>query len=94
VFSDAHWRIFEVSGSSGIVSGPARLLKLDGTQIVLDATAPGTILVRTRYSSGWALAESGACLAPGPGAWTTVIARRAGVLHMQLGLVGRSSDSC
>jgi hypothetical protein len=94
VFSDAHWRIFAVTGSSGIVSGPARLANLHGTEIVLNVTAPGSILLRTRYSPDWALVEQGACLAPAPGGWTTVVARQAGVLHMQLGLVGRSSGSC
>jgi hypothetical protein len=94
VFSNAHWRIFAVTGSSGIVSGPARLTRQQGTEIVLNVSAPGSILLRTRYSPDWAPAETTACLAPAAGGWTTVVARQAGVLHLQLGLVGRSSGSC
>jgi len=48
---DAHWRVFAVSGSTGIVDGPGRLLHLDARGITLAASSPGRLTVRVRASS-------------------------------------------
>jgi hypothetical protein len=53
VWSDAHWRVFAVEGSPGIVSGPARLVSMRGDRIVLDVTAPGAVLVRVAGGTHW-----------------------------------------
>jgi hypothetical protein len=66
----AHWRVFAVAGSTGIVEGPARLTGLDGGQIGLDATASGTVVLRVRYSPGWTVTSGSACVYQGPGKWT------------------------
>jgi hypothetical protein len=60
-WSDAHWRVFAVDGSPGIVSGPARLVRMQGGHLVLDATAPGPVLVRVAGGAHWG------CVRPVPG---------------------------
>ena len=48
VWHDAHWRVFSVAGATGIVSGPARPVLIDGGNVKLDMTGPGDALVRVR----------------------------------------------
>jgi len=63
VWSSAHWQVFEVSGSSGIVSGPARLGSMSGSRLTLVVTGPGTVVVRTRGGAHWSVVSGPACLA-------------------------------
>lgn len=65
VWSDPHWQVFEVVGSTGIVSGPARLVAQDVDTIELQATAPGEVLLRQHWMDYWAI-EGPACVEPSP----------------------------
>lgn len=94
VWRDPHWRVFEVEGSPGIVDGPARLLRLDGDQAVLHVFAPGSVHVRLRYSSRWAVVAGHACLYPAADGWTTVQAVGEGDVRIQLRLLGADHDGC
>ena len=67
MWSSTHWRIFEVEGSPGIVSGPARLDTMSGSRLALVATGPGTVVVRTRGGAHWNVVGGPACVAPSPG---------------------------
>jgi hypothetical protein len=91
---DAHWRVFEVTGAPGIVQGPGRLVSLDSNEIVLDATAPGTITVRVRYSPRWALVQGQACVHEDSGGWTAIDTNQRARIGLQLQLVSRPAGSC
>jgi hypothetical protein len=90
---DAHWQVFEVVGAPGIVDGPARLVKMDGGQVLLNVRAPGRIAVKVRYDSRWTIAESRGCLQRA-GEWTSVDAAQTGPLRLELRLVRPDRDSC
>jgi hypothetical protein len=92
VWRNAHWRVFAVDGSSGIVDGPARLISLEGTSMVLDAASAGTILVRVRYNAGWTVSSGAACVEDNSGRWTTVKAEDAGLVQLKLH-VGQDPDT-
>jgi hypothetical protein len=94
VWSDAHWRVFEVLGSPGIVEGPAHLVSLNGDHLVLDATGPGSILVRVHYSADWSVVGGAGCVARGPGGWTTVDAARVGQIRLELRLMASPQGTC
>jgi hypothetical protein len=68
IWHSAHWRLFEVSGSTGIVPAPARLVSMDGDRIVVATPVAGPVLVRVRYNSNWVLPGGAGCLTPAPGA--------------------------
>ena len=93
VWEDSHWQVFEVVGSAGIVDGPAQLVSLDGDHVVLDATAPGPVLVRVRYSPRWSVMTGDVCVSPA-GNWTEVDVGTPGEVRLQLRLVGASRGSC
>jgi hypothetical protein len=86
VYRDAHWRVFEVAGAPGIVSGPARLVSSAGGELSLQVTGPGTVVVRERYVDAWHVARGRAVLGRGSGGWLAVHAARAGRVQLQVGL--------
>ena len=77
VWHDDHWQLWRVVDAEPLVEGPARLVELGPTAVVLDVTAPEPVLVRVRYSSHWSLDVPG-CVEPSPDGWTTVQRRAAG----------------
>jgi hypothetical protein len=94
VWHDAHWWVFEVSGSTGIVDGPARLVSVDGGNVLLDATKPGSVLLRVRYNSRWTLVQGQGCLYGTPKGWTNVVVDRAGEFHLSLERVPAARGTC
>ncbi|MCU1450262.1 MAG: hypothetical protein JWP02_2432 [Acidimicrobiales bacterium] len=82
-----HWRVFAVFGSRGLVDGPARLVRLDGSHVDLEVASPGTVVVRVRYDRHWALAVGDGCIRPTPDGWTEVQGARPGPLQLTLRLV-------
>jgi len=94
VWHDAHWRVFEVAGAPGIVSGPAVPLVIDGGNVKLDVTAPGDVVVRVHYNSNWSVVTGTACLSQDPQGWLLAHATAAGPLQLQLKLVGANPGSC
>ena len=94
VWHDRHWRVYEVMGASGIVDAPGRLIHLDGGQVDLQAEAPGTIVVRVRYSPNWTLVEGSGCVHPATNGWTAIDATQSGPLRLELRLLGDTGTSC
>ncbi len=94
VWKSAHWRLYSVAGSQGIVSGPAQLLRASDGQVVVAAEAPGPILIRIRYSSDWVLAAGAGCIQRGGGSWISVDAYRAELFKLRLSLLGGDKGSC
>jgi hypothetical protein len=82
VWSNQDWTLYEVAGATGIVEGPARLLETSAGGLVFEATGPGEILLRVRWSRWLAVAgPAGARLAPA-GDWTTVQVTQPGRYEM------------
>jgi hypothetical protein len=82
VWRNEDWTLYEVAGATGIVEGTAVLVETSTGGLVFEATGPGEILLRVRWSR-W-LAVSGpaeAELAPA-GDWTTVQVTRPGTYEV------------
>jgi hypothetical protein len=94
VWGDAHWRVFEVAGSSGLVEGPARLERLGGGVMTLDVTAPGTVMVRIRYSARWDVVVGTGCVRAAAGRWTEITGASPGQLRVELRMVGDRDVGC
>jgi hypothetical protein len=94
VWHDAHWRVYEVSGSQGIVSGPAEPVSIEGGNVKLDVTAPGDVVVRVHYNANWSVVNGTACLEQGPQGWLLARGAAPGPLQLQLKLVGANPGNC
>ncbi|MGI8920422.1 MAG: hypothetical protein ACR2HD_01925 [Solirubrobacteraceae bacterium] len=90
---DAHWQVYRVIGAPGIVDGAARLVALDGHGMTLDASGPGTALVRIRYTPRWTITQGQGCVRQGPGDTTAVQTLEPGALRLAPELA-HPDDSC
>ncbi len=85
VFKSAHWRVFEVLDPMPLVSAPATLTALGHESFTLRFAAAGRSLVRLHFTRYWTVAgqdSPGACVSSAPGGWTSVSARRPGVVRV------------
>jgi hypothetical protein len=85
-WSGAHWRVWRVVGSPGVVSG-ADLVARDADDLVIDARTPGSVLVRVRWMDFWSLSGPG-CVAPAADGWTWVEVGAPGQFVLRPALVG------
>jgi hypothetical protein len=90
VWSDAHWRVWKVVDSSGLISGSARLTTLQPDHITLDATGTGTALLRVHYTSTWSVTSGAACVRDDHN-WTEIVTRRAGRIDLTTSLLPTNS---
>jgi len=94
VWHDAHWRVYKVTGSPGIVSGPAHLVSLRGGNVTLEMTTAGTALVRVHYNTRWTVVSGAGCVHGTPEHWTAVDAASPGRLVLELRLVPSAASRC
>jgi MFS family permease len=80
IWGDAHWELYRVAASPGLVDGPVTVTRANEGTINLMFTRAGTALVRVNYNR-WLSASGNACLADADG-WTEVKARHAGPVEI------------
>ncbi len=78
VFASRHWRIYAVRAPQPLAEGPGRLTALGHESFALGVTAPGSFLVRVRYTPYWTITSGGGCVSRGAGGWTRVDATTRG----------------
>jgi hypothetical protein len=78
--------VYAVAGAPGLVSGPARLLRSAGSDVLLEVDRPGTIIVRERYVPAWHVARGHATVGDAPGGWVRLRAARAGLVELRIAL--------
>jgi hypothetical protein len=80
----AGWRVYQVVGGPGIVSGPGDLVEMAGDHVDLDAQSAGDLLVRIRWDAHWEVVSGAARLAAAPDGWTRVEAFRPGPIALRI----------
>ena len=78
VWRSPDWRLFRVTGSPGLASGPGRVLRLDADGLVLHADRPGRFVVRVRHTPYWRVIAGAACISRTAAGWTELRVARAG----------------
>jgi hypothetical protein len=102
VWSDEHWRLYEVDGDEGLVAGQtgvradARVAVLESDAFELTASEPGAYVVRVHHSPYWKVTRGDACV-ESAGEWTRVRVREPSVVRVEArlsldGLVGKEPD--
>jgi hypothetical protein len=86
VMHTGRWRVYQVDGATGIVSGPGYLSQMDGSQMAITATEPGTVEVRVHDNPAWKVSSGAATLDASPDGWILVHALSPGPIHLALGL--------
>jgi hypothetical protein len=94
VFSDAHWQVFHVDGSTGLLDGPATINTISGDLIEVRVTEPGTVLLRERYNGNWSIEPQPECFGPDASGWIVFDATASGTYRLRLGLTSTTSAAC
>jgi hypothetical protein len=87
------WRVWAVSGSPGIVSGPATLVSEDNGEVVLNATSTGPVTVRIRWNPDWFVADGAGCDEPA-GEWTLLNLDRSGPVDLEMSVFSPDQTDC
>jgi hypothetical protein len=82
VWRSRHWRLFAVVAPAPLAAAPASLTQAGTQSFSLFAPAPGSYVVRLRFTPYWALSRGRGCVSEAPGGWTEVGARTAGTVHV------------
>jgi hypothetical protein len=80
VFESRHWRIYEVLDPTPLAQGPGTLSGMGHDWFALRVRAPGSFVVRVRYTRYWTVTQGAACVSRTPAGWTAVTARGAGTV--------------
>jgi hypothetical protein len=97
VWRTRDWRVFAVRDATPLVSGPARMTRLETDAIALDVSRPSRLLLRVHWTPYWDVTAGKACVAPA-GEWTRLDVRSPGPVRLgvrfSLGRVGATSPRC
>jgi len=82
IWRSRHWRLFAVRAPAPLAAAPASLEQAGTQSFSLLAPAPGSYVVRLRFTPYWALSRGRGCVSQAPGGWTEVRAASAGTVHV------------
>jgi hypothetical protein len=87
VWRGAHWRVWRVVGSPGLVDGPAALVGQTADTVTLDAWSSGTVVVRVRATAFWSV-DGPACAGDTADGWVRLEVTAPGRLVLHPVLLG------
>ena len=99
VWSSRDWKVWKVTSSPGLVSGPGVLTTLEPDHLTVAASGPGTLTVRVRYTRFWAVNQGDACVGPAtvatgagqasvsPYQWTSVTVMHSGTIELSASVI-------
>jgi hypothetical protein len=71
VFRSKNWTVYAVSKPSPLAIG-GKMVKLTPQGFVVDASAPGTVLVRVHWTPYWSIEQGTGCVEQAPGGYTMI----------------------
>jgi hypothetical protein len=71
-FTSADWTVYRVRDPAPLAVGAGDLVKLTPEGFVVDADAPGTVLVRVHWTPYWSIEQGTGCVEQSPGGYTTL----------------------
>ncbi len=87
VWGDAHWTLWRVSDFHSLVVGDATLLSMSPNGFTLDMNAAGSVAIRIRASSHWAV-SGGGCATSDDTGWMRLEGLPAGTVQVTQAWVG------
>jgi hypothetical protein len=98
VWSDAHWRVYEVHDPHPLATGAARVTSLGPQRVGLHAKRTGNVDLRVRFTPYWQIVKGRGCVLDGPRGWTRLRVDEPGPVvlttEFAIGRVGATSPRC
>jgi hypothetical protein len=92
IWRSAHWQLYAVAGSPGIVPG-ATVLRADATSVTVRVAKSGSVPVKIRFSRWLTLDQGDACLRPA-GRWSALQVDKPGTYRISSSLHWDQSARC
>ena len=83
VYTDAHWKVWEVIDATGLVDGPARVVGIGVDTVTLQVESRGDVVVRIHASTFWN-ADPVTCIDTTADGWILLRGARPGPLQLFL----------
>jgi hypothetical protein len=87
-------RLWVVTDSPGLVSGPATVRLLTSDHVSLDTAQPGAVTLRVRYTSLWSVQSGHACVSADPLGWTHVDVSAPGPVTLTVSVIPHAAPIC
>jgi hypothetical protein len=71
-FTSSDWTVYRVRDPAPLAVGAGDMVKLTQEGFVVDADAPGTVLVRVHWTPYWSIEQGTGCVEQSPGGYTTL----------------------
>jgi hypothetical protein len=71
-FTSADWTVYRVRDPAPLAVGAGELVKLTPEGFVVDADAPGTVLVKVHWTPYWSIEQGTGCVEQSRGGYTTL----------------------
>ncbi len=94
VWHNDHWQLFEVVNSPGLVTGPARLVRMNSGTVRMNVQTPGDVEIRMRYTRHLTVVDGRGCLSESVGGWTILNALKTGPIKLRTELFPNPLDVC
>jgi hypothetical protein len=92
VYTDAHWKVWEVIDGTGLVDGPAEVVGVGIDTVTLRVQSPGDVVVRVHGSTFWN-ADPVTCIETTPDGWIFLRDAQPGTLQLFLDETAFAPDS-
>jgi hypothetical protein len=93
-WSDAHWQVWQVAGSTGLVDGDGHMVSLGADRFVVAADRAGPLEVRVRYTPYWRVVSGQACVSQAADGWTELMVRQPGRVEVSAPLLDTKPAAC
>ena len=97
VWRSKTWRLWSVTGSTGLASDGATVSSLGPRSVSVRFPSPSTSVVKVRWSPYWSLpatAAKGACVSRAPGGWVRLSLANAGQVSLHLSVLHADHGRC
>jgi hypothetical protein len=99
VWGSDDWQVFTVVDASPLVDHGGLVVDVRPDELTVDATQPGWMTLKYRYTDLYTVSEGAACIAPADGGWIRIFAEQPGRIRLTIALsldalLGGVASSC
>ncbi len=93
-WSNEHWQLYEVIGTSDLVTGSARLVAMAGDVVRLEVFSTAPVVLKMRYASHLIVTRGQGCISKSAAGWTRLQPLTTGPITLRMRLFPSHAEGC